>query len=233
MTARSTKKAAGGALPKRILLVDDHPLIREGLRGTIQRQPDLVVCGEADSASNAISMFASLKPDLALVDISLPGKSGLELIKELKYLDPRCAILAISMHDESLYAQRALKAGASGYITKQETPAELIRALRQVLEGRHYVSAQVADQIIDQFSGRPVVAKGRISIDMLSDRELEIFELIGDGKTAKQIAQLLHLSPKTVAVHAANIRHKLGVQTTGQLIRLVVRWQQAKSLDNI
>jgi DNA-binding NarL/FixJ family response regulator len=212
---------------KRILIVDDHPLMREGLRGTINREPDLMVCGEAENALQAVEAMQRLAPDLALVDITLPGRSGLELVKDLKATHPRVVILAISMHDESLYAERMLRAGASGYVTKQQPPEELVKAIRQVLDNRVYVSKEVSESLLRRFSGKPHANQSPMEI--LTDREFEIFHLLGKGKSPKEIAAQLHITTKTVAVHSANLRHKLNLKSTAQLIRFAVQSEGGKS----
>jgi DNA-binding NarL/FixJ family response regulator len=203
-------------------------MMREGLRGVINREPDLMVCGEAENAPQAMSAVRKLAPDLALVDITLPGKSGLELVKDLKVMHPHVVILAISMHDESLYAERMLRAGASGYITKQQPPEELIRAIRQVLEKRVYVSKEVSESLLRRFSWQPF--GDRSPTRVLTDREFEIMQLLGEGKAPKEIASQLHLSAKTIAVHAANIRQKLNLKSTAQLIRFAVQWEDMRNL---
>lgn len=196
-------------------------MMREGLRGVIKREPDLAICGEAENAQQAMAAIRKLTPDLALVDIALPGKSGLELVKDIKALHPDLAILAISMHDESLYAERMLRAGASGYITKQQPSEELVKAIRQVLANQVYVSREVSEGLLRRFSGQP--QKNRSPMEILTDREYEIFQLIGEGQSPKDIAGQLHLSPKTVAVHNASIRRKLNLKSTAQLIRFAVQ----------
>jgi DNA-binding NarL/FixJ family response regulator len=216
------------AARKKVLIVDDHPMMREGLRGVINRQPDMLVCGEAENASQAMTAVHKLAPDLALVDVTLPGKSGLELVKDLKAMHPQVVILAISMHDESLYAERMLRAGASGYITKQQPPEELIKAIRQVLDQRVYVSKEMSESLLRRFSSQP--SGDDSPTKLLTDREFEIMQRMGAGKTAKEIASELHLSAKTVAVHAANLRHKLNLKTTAQLIRFAVQWEAVRTL---
>ena len=206
---------------KKILIVDDHPMMREGLRGTINREPDLVVCGEAANANQALDAVPKLAPDLVLVDITMPGKSGLELVKDLKALHPNLAILGISMHEETLYAERMLRAGAGGYITKQQPPEELIKAIRQVLDNKVYLSRDASERLLQRFTGK--LQPNRSPMEILTDREFEIFQLIGQGKTPQEIAPQLHLSAKTVAVHYANIRQKLNLRTTAQLIRFAVQ----------
>jgi len=221
MTKLAPTASNKAAARKRILIVDDHPLMREGLRGTINREPDLVVCGEAGDATQAVDLFQKLAPDLVLVDITLPKKNGLELIKDLKATHPGVMILAISMHDESLYAERSLRAGASGYITKQQPPAELIKAIREVLDNRVYVSREVSEDLLRRVSGRP---RSDLSpMEILTDRELQVFQLMGKGKSRKEIACQLHIADKTVAVHCANIRQKLNLQNTARMIRFAVQ----------
>jgi len=215
---------------KRILIVDDHPMMREGLRGTIKGEPDLEICGEAEDAKQALERLGNCKPDLVLMDITLPGKNGLELIKDIRVTHPNLPILVLSMHDESLYAERALRAGAGGYITKQQSPAELISAIRKVMDGQTYVSRQLSEKILKIYSGRQVATTS--PLETLTDREFEVFHLIGEGKTTGNIATNLHLSPKTVAVHYANIRRKLKLETYSDLIRYAVRMQASQNLAN-
>jgi DNA-binding NarL/FixJ family response regulator len=196
-------------------------MMREGLRGTINRQPDLCVCGEVANARQAMDAVLKLAPDLVLVDITLPGKSGLELVKDLKAQHPQLAILGLSMHEEMLYAERMLRAGAAGYITKQQSPEELVKAIRRVLDKRVYLSTDASERLLQRFSGKPQTDQSPAEI--LTDREFEVFQLVGQGKTPKEIAQQLHLSAKTVAVHYSNIRLKLKLKSTAQLIRFAVQ----------
>ena len=228
MTKPGPISSNAAAARKKILIVDDHPLMREGLRGTINREPDLVVCGEAQNAARAVDLFQSLAPDLVLVDVTLPGKSGLELVKDLKARHPGAVFLAISMHEESLYAERILRAGASGYITKQQPPGELIKAIRQVLDNRVYVSKEVSENLLRRISGQP--RPGLSPMEILTDRELEILQLMGRGKSPKEIAWQLHIAGKTVAVHCANLRHKLNLQSTAALIRFAVQSEGGRGL---
>ena len=229
--AKHNPSAAKTAEPKKILIVDDHPMMREGLCSVINHEPDLTVCGVAENAHQAMDAISKLAPDLALVDISLPGKSGLEFVKDLKAMHPHLVVLAISMHDESLYAERMLRAGANGYITKQQPPEELVRAIRQVLSNHLYMSKEVSEKLLRRFSGQPM--KIQSSVEILTDREFEILQLIGEGKSPKEIARQLHISGKTVAVHNANIRQKLNLKSTAQLIRFAVQSESFKSLANI
>jgi DNA-binding NarL/FixJ family response regulator len=209
---------------KNIVIVDDHPTTREGLRAVINREPDFRVCGEAANAYQALEAIQKLGPDLVLLDITMPGKSGLELVKDLKAQHPQLAILVVSMHEETLYAERMLRAGAGGYITKQQPPEELVKAIRQVLGNRVYLSPAASEKLLQRFSGRPQA--NRSPLELLTDREFEIFQLIGQGKTPKEIARQLHLSAKTVAVHNANIRQKLNLKSTAQLIRFAVQSEE-------
>jgi len=219
--AKSSSSASAAKARKNIVIVDDHPTTREGLRAVINREPDLMVCGEAGNARQALEAVQKLRPDLVLMDISMPDKSGLELVKDLKALHPQLAILGLSMHEETLYAERMLRAGAGGYITKQQPPEELVKAIRQVLDRHVYLSKEASERLLQRFSGKPQANQSPLGL--LTDREFEVFQLVGKGKSPKEIARLLHLSAKTVAVHNANIRSKLNLKTTSQLIRFAVQ----------
>ena len=211
----------------RVMIVDDHPMTRDGLVHLINREPDLEVAWEAENAAQALEIAAAEQPDLALVDITLPDKGGIDLIKDLKALRPEMKVLVISMHDESLYAERALRAGARGYITKQEGGAKLMQAIRQVLGGQIYVSERTSARIVEIFSGQS--AGGTQSpVAQLSDREFEIFQLIGEGLSASEIGDRLHISAKTVEAHRVNIKTKLKVGTAAELISYAARWSASK-----
>ena len=210
----------------KIFIVDDHPVFREGLVGLVGRETDLTVCGEADNAPRALAGIEQSGPDLVLVDIGLPGKSGLELIKDLRALHPRLAVLVVSMYDETLHAERILRAGGRGYIMKQEGPQEILRAIRQVLEGQVYVSGKMSDQILDALSGRP--ARLNSPITRLTDREFEILRLIGEGKDSHSIARNLNLSSKTVDAHRARIKEKLKLRSYTELICYAARWVETQ-----
>jgi DNA-binding NarL/FixJ family response regulator len=214
-------------LTRRILIVDDHPMMRQGLAQLITHEPDLAVCCEADTARQALSVVAGGKPDLVLLDISLPDKNGLELIKDLHVLSPDVRILVVSMHEESLYAERVLRAGASGYIMKQEGGKKLMEAIRQVLRGQIYVSDKMSARILEIFSGRRAEGAGS-PVERLSDREFEVFQLIGEGTGTRDIASHLHLSVKTVEVHRANIKGKLKLKTATELVRYAVQWAETQ-----
>src|SRR6185312_14354778 len=212
---------------KRILIVDDHPMMRQGLAQLIGAENDLAICGEAENAEQALDAIKPLKPDLVLADISLPGKNGLELIKDFQAIQPELPVLVISMHDESLYAERVLRAGGRGYIMKQEGGKKLMDAIRQVLEGKIYVSQKMSADILEMFSGRR--SGGESSpVEKLTDREFEVFQLIGQGKATRDIAAQLHLSMKTVDVHRTNIKGKLKLKSAAELIRFAVRWTESE-----
>ncbi len=213
---------------KRILIVDDHPMMRNGLAQLIDNEPDLKAIAEADTARQAIEAATRQKFDLALLDLSLPDKNGLELIKDLRVLQPELPLLVVSMHDEMIYAERVLRAGARGYIMKQEGGQKFLRAIRQVLSGQVYVSEKMAARILETFSGRS--AAGSTSpVSQLSDREFEVYQLIGQGVSTRDIAERLHISAKTVEVHRANIKHKLHLKTASELVRHAVRWVDAQA----
>jgi DNA-binding NarL/FixJ family response regulator len=213
---------------KQVLIVDDHPMMRQGLAQLINHEPDLSACGEADTVAQALKLINAAKPDLVLADISLPDRNGLELIKDAQALHPGLPVLVVSMHDESLYAERVLRAGGRGYIMKQEGGKLLMQAIRHVLSGQIYVSAKMSAKILEIFSGhRADVAHS--PVERLSDREFEVFQLIGQGKGTRQIAEHLHLSIKTVEVHRANIKHKLELEHGTDLVRYAIRWTEVQN----
>jgi DNA-binding NarL/FixJ family response regulator len=212
--------------PTKILIVDDHPMMREGLAQLIANQPDMLVCGEAGDAGEALEKVRLFKPNLVLADITLPGRNGLELIKDIQALEAGVAVLVISMHDEAFYAERVLRAGGRGYVMKQEGGKKIMEAIRQVSSGKIFVSEKMSAKILEMFSGhRPENADS--PEENLTDREFEVFQLIGRGKGAKEVASQLHVSPKTVEVHRANIKVKLKIQTMTELIRYAVRWVES------
>jgi DNA-binding NarL/FixJ family response regulator len=211
----------------RIFLVDDHPLVREWLTNLIHQQTDLIVCGEAEAAAPALQAINELRPDVAIVDISLTDSSGIELIKGIKATQPRVAVIVLSMHDERLYAERALRAGARGYVMKRETAGKIIAAIRQVLEGKLYVSEALASLLAEKF-----VDGGAIScspVEQLSDRELEVFQLLGQGHETRRIAESLHVSMKTVQAYCARIKEKLRLANATELLREAIRWHESRS----
>ncbi|MBI2083817.1 MAG: response regulator transcription factor [Deltaproteobacteria bacterium] len=209
----------------RILIIDDHPIVREGLIQLINREPDLVACGEAGNFDEALRLAGSLLPDLALVDLSLNGQDGVELIKELVHRHPKLSVLVLSMLDESLYAERVLKAGARGYVMKRELTDKLFYAIREILKGNIYVSERETTTIINEFlNGVPHQSPPMI----LSDRELTVFRLIGQGYSTSQIAATLHLSVKTVETHKMHIKGKLNISDASHLAQYAVKWLDAE-----
>lgn len=221
-----TKKNGDHVERKRtVFLVDDHPLVREGLANLINQQTDLVVCGEAEDSAGAIAGIAHKTPEVALIDISLKNESGLELVKNLEAQFPLVALVVLSMHDEALYAERALRAGARGYVMKRETTKSVLTAIRRVLEGGTYVSERVVNRMARRMSSRKADAAS--PVEQLSDRELEIFRLLGQGRTTSQIAEDLHLSLKTVQAYCARAKDKFGVDSLGELLRAAIRWEDA------
>ncbi len=208
---------------KRILIVDDHPIIRRGLTELVDQEEDLVVCGEASNAAGALGAIKTLQPDMVIMDYSLPGRSGLDLTKDIQAQNPSLPILFLSMHDESLYAERVLRAGARGYIMKQEAPEKVISAMRTILAGEVYVSDGMAKKLVSRLiSGGP--RAGTSEIQRLSDREVEVLRLIGQGNGTGQIADMLHLSTKTVETHRANIKVKLNLRSAVELRKYAIQW---------
>ena len=219
--------AASPAPRRRVLLVDDHPFMRAGLRQLIDRQPDLVVCGEAGNPAEAFQQLSRERPDLVLTDLTMPGRGGLEFLRDLRAAHDGLTILVVSMHDEAVYAERALRAGARGYIMKEAGGENMLAAIRRVLGGEVYVSPRMSARILDALSaGRP--RGSRSPIEQLTDREFEVFQLIGQGRSTRDIAAELHLSPKTVDVHRGHIKEKLGLRDATALIRHAVRWVETR-----
>lgn len=207
----------------RIFIVDDHPLLRRGLAELINREQDMMFCGEAEDSPSAMKAIAQLKPDLVIVDISLKGYNGIELIKNIKAFDQKIQVLVLSMHDESIYAMRVLKAGAKAYVMKQEVVDKVMEAVRRIRAGKVFVSERVASRMLDQVvvGGDPAPDS---PVDLLSDRELEIVNMIGSGLPTREIAAKLHISIKTVESHRARIKEKLNLQNAIQLVQFCVRW---------
>jgi DNA-binding NarL/FixJ family response regulator len=215
------------ASKSRVFIVDDHPLVREGLTNLINAQDDVMVCGEARDSAEAIDGIAKERPEVAVIDISLANESGLELIKNLVRQFPQVALIVLSMHDEALYAERALRAGARGYVMKHETSKSVLASIRQVLGGGLYVSERIANRIALRLtsSRRPVASS---PVERLSDRELEIFRLLGQGRSPSEIARDLNLSLKTVQAYCARAKEKFGITSLTELLRAAIQWDDAK-----
>ena len=207
----------------RVLIVDDHPVVRYGLLQLLSSEPDFEVCGEAASAQEALALVNQRKPDIAVVDISLQGTNGIELIKQIHAVHPEARILVSSMHDETLFAERALRAGASGYINKQMAMPEMVGAIRRVLSGKVYLSTSMTERMVER-AARPDTDTSRSVMQRLSDRELEVFSLLGDGLSTREVAQRLNLSVKTIETHRAQIKRKLGLRNSTELIQRAVEW---------
>jgi DNA-binding NarL/FixJ family response regulator len=211
----------------RVYLIDDHPLVRESLTNLIHQQPDLEVCGEAGTAREALNGLAAAKADVAVVDLSLEDRSGLQLIKDLKLAQPDLAVLVLSMHEENLYAERALRAGARGYIMKREATKKVVLAIRSVREGKLYLSDRLAATLAEKFvAGTP--AEPVTPETSLSDRELEVFRLMGRGYATRQIADALNVSAKTVQAFQARIKTKLNLSNATELLHHAIRWEEGQ-----
>jgi DNA-binding NarL/FixJ family response regulator len=208
---------------KTVFVVDDHPIVRQGLALLINQETDLTVCGEAEEMHAALSAIQAVRPDILIVDISLNGPDGLELLKNIRLGAPRLPVLILSMHDESIYAERALRAGANGYIMKQEATEKVLVALRRILSGEIYVSDRIANSMLRHYV-RGVNPSEHSSISDLTDRELEVFRLIGEGHGTRQIAEALHLSVKTVESYQAHIKEKLSLRSARELVQHAVQW---------
>ncbi|HPC62565.1 MAG TPA: response regulator transcription factor [Verrucomicrobiota bacterium] len=208
----------------RLYLVEDHPVTREGFAQLLNYQPDLEVCGQAGSAAKALVGIDTTRPDLVIVDLSLSESSGLELIKDIKARHPRLPVLVLSTHDESLYAERALRAGARGYVMKQAPTSELMRAIRKVLAGQLWLSESMHTQLVHKHLHGTSSPKAASELENLSDRELEVFQMIGNGLTTRRIAAKLHLSVSTVETYRAHLKEKLRLANGMELVRRAVEW---------
>ncbi len=219
-----TRASNAAGTKRRVLVVDDHPIVRQGLALMIDQEPDLEVCGEAEEAASALAAIAATRPDIVLLDISLPGPDGIDLLKAIRAGDPHLPVLVLSMHDESVYAERALRAGANGYIMKQEATENVLVALRRILRREMYVSDRIASTMLRQLAsgaGKPEQAP----IARLSDRELEVFRLIGEGYGTRRIAEALGLSVKTVESYQAHIKDKLALHGSRDLVQRAIEWR--------
>ena len=216
------------ATVKRIFVVDDHPMIREGLAAQIAAESNLELCGEAEDIVDAVARIVDAGPDLVIVDISLKSGNGIDLVKRLKAKDPSLAILVWSMYPENLYAERALRAGARGYVNKGQSASPIMEAVRTVLDGRTYLSPEMAEKLLGRVIGHPS-EKAASSVEKLTDRELEAFELLGKGLTTQQIAVRMHVSHKTVETYRARIKEKLGLANAVELVQHAVQWVMGKA----
>jgi len=214
----------------RVFVVDDHPIVRQGLAQLINREADLTVCGEAEDVRTALQTIEPSSPDIVIVDVSLNGPDGIDLLKTIRTRDPRLPVLILSMHDESLYAERALRAGANGYIMKQEATERVLVAIRQILGGGVYVSERMAQKMVQQLVKGSGAPKQSV-IGELTDRELEVFRLIGQGRSTRRIADELHLSVKTVESYYAHIKEKLSLQNARELVQHAVQWVESQESD--
>lgn len=214
---------------RQVFIVDDHPITRRGLTQLINNEPDLKVCGESDNAIQGLDAIKAAKPDIVLVDITLPRRSGLMLVKDIRLWAPNTYVLALSMHDESLYAERVLRAGGHGYIMKSEGGDKLLQAIRRVLDGATYVSEGVSRKIVDAFAGRRKDSDSS-TVGQLTEREFEVFQLLGQGLPTAEIGKRLHLSPKTVDSHRLHIKEKLQLHSLPELMRYAVRWAATEEM---
>jgi DNA-binding NarL/FixJ family response regulator len=210
---------------KRVVIVDDHPLVRERLTQIFNQELDMEVCGEAEDAKQAMEAIVRETPDLVIIDITLKSSSGLDLIKSIKQHSPALPILVLSMHEEALYAERVLRAGASGYITKHQQPTEVLAAVRRVLEGEIYVSTKMASEFLRNFSTHGI-KRAPHTVDRLTDRELEVLELIGKGRTTREIATKLELGVATIDTYRARIKEKMDFNNASELLHFAIRWVQ-------
>jgi len=223
----STTPAPAAPARCRILVIDDHPFMRAGLAQLIDRQTDMQVCGEAGNPAEAVGALARCTPDLVLTDLTMPGRSGLDFIKDLLAQNGKLPVLVVSMHDETIYAERVLRAGARGYIMKEAGGENLLAAIRRIIQGEVYLSPAMSARILENLSGRR--PRGSSSpIEKLTDREFEVFQLIGQGKSTRDIAAQLNLSSKTVDVHRGHIKEKLELKDTTALVRHAVRWVETQ-----
>lgn len=213
----------------KVLIVDDHPIVRQGLIQLIDQEPDFQICGEAESAREALNLIATASPDIAIVDLSLKESSGLELIKDIKVRYGQLLVLVLSMHDESVYAERVLRAGARGYLMKEEAAEKVMAALRRVVSGEIYLCDKVAQNILAKMTGGPVTARESL-VETLSDRELEVFLLLGQGMGTRQIAEKLHLSVKTIETYREHIKTKLNLVDASELLQHAIRWVQSRQV---
>jgi DNA-binding NarL/FixJ family response regulator len=222
--AATVQLPAAERVKRQVLIVDDHPIFRNGISQLINHESDLHVCGEICSAAEALSVVEALKPDIVVLDLSIQGTNGIELMKSIRALHPNLPALMVSMHDESIYAERALRAGARGYVMKAAPSEKVIEAIRRVLSGGLYLSEAIGGRLLDTFLNGRATTDGTSTIEQLSDREIEIFRAVGEGRGTREIARTLFLSVKTVETHRAHIKEKLQLKTAPELVRAAVEW---------
>jgi DNA-binding NarL/FixJ family response regulator len=226
MSATKTERVLPKA--KAILIVDDHPMLRRGLAALIDNEPDLAVCGEAATGAEALTAIRESQPDLVTVDLALEESDGLDLVKELKKRHPEIPVLVISMHDEKVYAERSLRAGARGYVTKQQLDETVLVAIRRLLDGETYLSDKLETRLAAKFvDGRTLETDS--PLEALSDRELQVFGLIGRGRTTRQIADTLRLSIKTIETHREHVKSKLALESSAALAQRAAQWVETES----
>ena len=213
----------------RVFLVDDHPIVRRGFQLLLGMEPDVIVCGEADNGAEALQKILALKPDVAIVDLSLKGSNGLELIKQLRAQSLKLKVLVFTMRDEGIYAERALRAGADGYITKEEGTEKALQAIRLLMQGKRYLSDKVAERMMDTLVGNGSRSAG--AVESLSDRELEVLELIGNGLSSREIAGKLRLSIKTIESHREHIKAKLKLNRATELVGYAFNWVRGEMVQ--
>lgn len=217
-------------MPHRVFVVEDHPVVREGYLSILRRAPDLEVCGEAEDGLQALDAITETKPDIAVIDLSIPGINGLELIKQLQAIQPELQVLVVSAHDEAIYAERALRAGARGYIMKHRASRTIIEGIRQVLRGDLYLSEPLRASFLSRYLDRGDDETSS-PLDHLTDRELETFQFIGQGLATKEIAAEMKVSPKTIDTYRAHLKDKLGTSSSAELLRMAVLWVETGSFS--
>ena len=225
MTSKGHAEGRKGKI--KVLLVDDHPIVRQGLAELIRQEIDMVVCGDAEDAPGALKAIAELNPDIVVADLTLRETSGLDLIKDVRIRHPQLPVLVLSMHDEAFYAERALRAGARGYVMKEDATEKVLTAIRRIVRGEIYLSDKIASRMLDKLV-RGTTQSAEFPVQQLSDRELEVFELIGQGQGTRQIAERLHLSTKTIESHRENIKRKLKLENAVELLQQAIQWVQSE-----
>jgi len=223
---RATASTTGAAVKTSVFLVDDHPIVRRGLKLLLQLEPGFTVCGEAGSAPEALRQIIELQPDMAIVDLSLNFSSGLDLVKDLRHQAPKLKILVFTMRDDPVYVERALRAGADGYLAKTRTGQDILQAVHTVAEGKRYVSGEMAEHLMDRVIGH--AAAGARALDTLTDRELEVLQLLGEGLSSRQVSERMHVSFKTVESHREHLKSKLDLHSASELVSFAFNWARQR-----